>query len=118
MGSLNIMTIYVSAPSQSTNSNVAMQQSGAAQVQQSSSQLHPLTVMPVPSTVTSAAQQSGGAVHIQQPLQAENPLTTTSAAAAAPTAPILTTSIRESLSHSDVVIRQPGLWTRFRLFLC
>jgi hypothetical protein len=117
MGSLNIMTIYDSTPSQSTNNNVAMQQSGAAQVQQSSPQLHPLTVMPVPSTVTSAAQQSGGAVHIRQPLQAENPLTTTSAAAA-PTAPILTTSIRESLSHPDVVIRQPGLWTRFRLFLC
>jgi hypothetical protein len=115
----NIMTINVSAPSQSTNSNVAMQQSGADQVQQSPSQLHPLTMMPAASSVISAAQQSGGAVYIQQPLQAENLLITTSAtaAAAAPAAPIFTTSITGPPFHPGFVIRQPGLWTRFWLFL-
>ncbi|KAJ8580003.1 hypothetical protein M405DRAFT_835106 [Rhizopogon salebrosus TDB-379] len=112
---LNIMTINVSAPSQSTNSNAAMQQSEAAQVQRSSSQLRPL--MPAASTVASTAQQSGGAAHTQQPLQAENILTTTSATAA-PAAPILTTSITGPPFRPDFVIRQPGLWTHIRLFLC
>jgi hypothetical protein len=110
----NIMTINVSALSQFTNSNAAVQQSGVAQVQQSSSQLCPLTMITAASTVTSAAQQSGGAAYTQQPLQAENLLTTTSA----PAAPIPTTSITGPPFHPDFVIRQPGLWTHFRLFLC
>jgi hypothetical protein len=94
-----------------------MQQFEAAQVQQSLLPLRTLAMMPAASTVTSTAQQSGGAVHTQQPLQADNLLTTTSTTAT-PAAPILTTSITGPPFRPDFVIRQPRLWTHFRLFLC
>ncbi|OAX34781.1 hypothetical protein K503DRAFT_774180 [Rhizopogon vinicolor AM-OR11-026] len=60
-------------------------------------------------TATSA-QQSSGAAHTQQSSQPQVLLTTTPAAAAM--------SITGTPLHPDIVIRQPGLSTRLRLFLC
>jgi hypothetical protein len=77
-----------------------------AQVQQS------FAMIAVSTTVTPAAQQLGGAAHTQQSLQVEDLLTTMSAAAA-PAAPIVTTSITGPPFHPNFSIRRPGLWTRF-----
>jgi hypothetical protein len=65
---------------------------------------------------SAAAQQSGAAAHTQRLLQEEG-LTTTSVAAAPP-AQNFTPSITGSPFRRNFLIRQPGLWTRFRLFLC
>ncbi|OJA13555.1 hypothetical protein AZE42_08220, partial [Rhizopogon vesiculosus] len=105
----NVMTININVAD--TSPPRVVQQSGGV-TQQSSSQL-----ATTPTADTSAMQQSSGASHTQQSMQPQVLLAATPDAAIATTIST-TTSIVGTLLHPDIVIRQPGPWTRFRLFLC
>jgi len=104
----NIMIINVATTSQSPDNGTIMQLSGAATVQQLSSQ--PQSLPPTtPAAATYATQQSNGATQDQQSSQPQVSLTT---------APALVASSAAPLHPDDFLIRQPGYWTRFRLSLC